>query len=137
MTGLVLDTSAAVAILLGEPASDELLDAIDAAEERLVGAPTVLELGIVIEARLGAPRRSITERFVADGGFDVVPFGPDEAAVAMSGWRRFGRGRHRAALNLGDCCTYAIGIASGLPVLCVGDDFPHPDVAVLPLGPSR
>lgn len=133
MTGLVLDTSAAVAILLGEPSADQLLDAIDAAEDRLVGAPTVLELGIVMEARLGGPGRSITERFMVDGGFDVVTFGPDDADLAMAGWRRFGRGRHRAALNLGDCCTYAVAVSAELPILCVGDDFRHTDVDVVPL----
>lgn len=137
MTGLVLDTSAAIAVLTAEPAAPRLLDAIEAADERVVGAATLVELGIVLEARLGPAGRGVTQRFVRDGGFDTLPFDAEQADVAVDGWRRFGRGRHPAALNLGDCLTYAVAIVAGLPILCVGDDFRQTDAAVVPLTPTH
>ena len=133
MSGLVVDSSAAVAILLQEPAAEGLLAAIDAAEDRLVSASTLVELGIVLQARLGAPGRGVTDRFVRDGGLDVVPFDREQADRALDGWRRFGRGRHRAALNLGDCFTYALAVVHDLPILCIGDGFHRTDASVVPL----
>ena len=132
MTDLVVDTSAAVAILLSEPDADRLLGALEAADTRLMSAPTLVELGIVLEGRYGRPARGLADRFTRDGGIEVHPFDEEQATHAVEGWRRFGRGRHPAALNLGDCFTYGLAIATDSPVLCVGDDFAQTDVAVVP-----
>jgi ribonuclease VapC len=130
---LVVDTSAVVAILLGEPEADSLIVALDAADLRLMSAATLVELGIVMEARLGPAGVDLVRRFVDHGGVELVAFDEAHAAAALAGWRRFGKGRHRAGLNLGDCSTYGLAASTGHPVLCVGDDFAHTDVSVLPL----
>jgi ribonuclease VapC len=93
----------------------------------------VVELSIVLEARLGPAGGAVADRFVRDGGVEVVPFDRTQADRAIEGWRRFGKGRHAAALNLGDCFTYGLAVATGEPVLCVGDDVRRTDVAVVPV----
>jgi ribonuclease VapC len=131
MSAVVVDTSAAVATLLREPGWEELLDALDGADERVMAAPTLVELGIVMEARKGPTAVSVVDRLLRDAEIEVVPFDHDLSARALEGWRRFGKGRHRAALNLGDCFSYALAVALGAPVLCVGDDFAATDVDVI------
>lgn len=131
MTTLVVDASAAVAILLREPGHTELLSALDRSDEPLMAAPTVVELGIVLEARKGPAAGAAVATFVRDASIDVVAFDELLAARAQEGWRRFGKGRHRAGLNLGDCFSYALAVQRGAPVLCVGQDFVATDVAVV------
>ncbi|MGQ0433768.1 MAG: type II toxin-antitoxin system VapC family toxin [Microthrixaceae bacterium] len=133
MTGIVVDTSAAVAILLSEAQAESLLVALDDAEPRLMSAATFVELGAVLEAKLHPAGAGIAARFVDDGGIDLVAFDQTQADRALEGWRRFGKGRHPAALNLGDCFTYGLAVATDHPVLCVGDDFARTDVGVVPL----
>ncbi len=128
MSQLVVDTSAAVAILNGEPGSEELIDHLDKAESRLMSAATLLELGIVMEARMGPAGAGLVERFVRDGEIHIVSVDRTHVDRAMEGWRRFGKGRHPAALNFGDCFSYALAVATGSPVLCVGEDFPATDI---------
>src|SRR5688572_25452775 len=102
MSGVVIDTSAALAILLQEEDAVSVLAVLDEADPRLLSAATLVELGIVLEARFGAAGASIAERFLRDGGIDVVPFDGIQADLAVDGWRKFGRGRHTASLNFGD-----------------------------------
>ena len=120
---LVVDTSAAVAIVLGEPGSEELAVHLENALVRLMPAAIRVELGIVIEARLWPAGQDVVDRLLRDAKIDVVPVDADLAARAMSGWRRYGQGRHPAGLNFGDCFTYALADRTGHPVLCTGDDF--------------
>lgn len=131
MRGLVLDTSAAMAILTAEPGHEALATSLASAERRLVSAGTLIELGIVLEARVGPAAGGIIERFLRDGGVEVVAV--DRVAVdrAVEGWRRFGRGRHPAALNLGDLFAYALAVSTDGTVLCTGTDFARTDVAVV------
>lgn len=131
MTSLVVDTSAAVAVLLREPGWDELVEALEVAEERAMASPTLVELGIVMEARKGPSAAVVVDRFVRDASIEVVAFDGDLAARALEGWRRFGKGRHRAELNLGDCFAYALAVERGVPVLCVGEDFAATDLDVV------
>jgi len=133
VTGIVVDTSAAVSILLSESRAESLLVALDDAESRVMSAATFVELGAVLEAKLHPAGAGIAARFVDDGGIDVVAFDQTQADRALEGWRRFGKGRHPAALNLGDCFTYGLAVAVDQPVLCVGDDFARTDVEVVPL----
>ena len=128
---LVVDTSAAVAIVLGEPGSDELAAHLENALARLMPAAIRVELGIVIEARLWPAGQDVVERLLRDAKIDIVPVDADLADRAMSGWRRYGKGHHPAALNFGDCFTYALAERTGYPVLCTGDDFAATDIAVV------
>lgn len=133
MNGVVVDSSAATAILLSEPAMDTVLAVLEDAEPRLMSAATLVELAIVVEARLGPAGGGIADRFVRDGSIEVVAFDRTQADRAIEGWRRFGKGRHPAALNLGDCFTYGLAVATGYPVLCVGNDFRQTDAEVAEL----
>lgn len=90
-----------------------------------------VELGIVIEARFWPAGQDVVERFLRDAQIEIVPVDADLAARAMSGWRRFGKGRHPAGLNFGDCFTYALAERTGHPVLCTGDDFAATDLDVI------
>ena len=128
---LIVDTSAAVAVLLGEPGSGEIAVDMENALSRLMPAAIRVELGIVIEARLWPAGQDVVDRFLRDAKIDIVPVDEDMAARAVSAWRRYGKGRHRAGLNFGDCFTYALAERTGHPVLCVGDDFAATDIAVV------
>jgi ribonuclease VapC len=128
---LVVDTSAAVAVILGEPGSEELAVHLEDALTRMMSAAIRVELGIVIESRLWPAGQDVIDRFLRDAKIDIVPVDEDLAARAMSGWRRYGKGRHAAGLNVGDCFTYALAERTGHPVLCTGDDFAATDITVV------
>ena len=128
---LVIDTSAAVAVILGEPGSEELAAHLEDALVRLMPTAIRVELGIVIEARLWPAGQDVVDRFLRDAKVDIVPVDADLADRAMSGWRRYGKGRHPAGLNFGDCFTYALADRTGHPVLCTGDDFAATDITVV------
>jgi len=132
VTGLVVDASAVVAVLEGEAAAAAVIDALDRAEWRLMSAATLVELGIVVQARLGPVGALAVERLLRDGEIDVVAFDHPQADRALDAWRRFGKGHHPAALNLGDCYVYALAAERGLPVVCTGDDFAQTDLEVAP-----
>ena len=125
---MVVDTSALVAILLGEPDAEQFARALSAAPVRLVSAVTRVELSFVIEGRKGETGRADLELLLRDGGFDVVSVTPQQATIAIDAFRRYGRGRHRAALNIGDCFSYALAVATDHPLLFKGDDFVHTDL---------
>lgn len=127
---LVVDTSAIVAIVRHEPGADWLAEQLDAAGDRVMAAPTLLELAMVLESRAPASV-GMARRAVRDAEIEIVPFDDDLADRAMQGWRRFGKGRHPAALNFGDCHAYAIADKLGLPILCIGNDFAQTDLPVL------
>ena len=131
MSDLVIDTSAAVAILTSEPGADELIDQMAEATGRRMSTATLVELSIVMEARLGPPGQGIVERFLRDSEIDLVPVDRTHVDRALEGWRRYGKGRHPAALNFGDCFAYALAVSDGSPVLCVGDDFAATDIDVV------
>jgi ribonuclease VapC len=128
---LVVDTSAAVAVILGEPGGKELAAHLEDATARLMSAAIRVELGIVIEARLWPAGQDVVDRFLRDAKIDIVPVDADLAARSMSGWRRYGKGRHPAGLNFGNCFTYALAERTGHPVLCTGDDFAATDLTVV------
>jgi len=130
----VVDTSAAMAAMLGEPAADEIRAHLETVEAPLMSAGTLQELGIVLEARIGAVAPAKIERFLRDSATEVVPVDRSLVDRAMAGWRQYGKGRHPAALNFGDCFAYALASTRNLPLLCTGEDFAQTDVAVVPLG---
>jgi ribonuclease VapC len=134
---LVVDTSAAVAVILGELGSEELAAQLEDALVRLMSAAIPVELGIVIEARLWPAGQDVVDRFLRDAKVDIVPVDRDLADRAMSGWRRYGKGRHPAGLNFDDCFTYALADRTGHPVLCTGNDFAATDITVVRPGTER
>ncbi len=133
---VVVDTSAAVAIILAEPGNGELLACLGAAAVRVMSAATHVELGIVIEARSGPLGADVVTRFMRDAGIEIVDVDAEIADRAVGAWRRYGKGRHPAALNYGDCFVYALAERTGYPVLCTGRDFSATDLDVLPSAPE-
>ena len=125
---MVVDTSALVAILLGEPDAERFARALGAAPVRLLSAVTRVELSCVIEGRKGETGRADVELLLRDGDFEVVSVTPQQAEIAIDAFRRFGRGRHRARLNIGDCFSYALAVATDHALLFKGDDFGHTDI---------
>jgi ribonuclease VapC len=131
---MVIDTSALVAILQGEPERDWMLLALTRAETRLVSAVTALEAGMVLEGRFGPEAGRDLELFLFEARVDVVPMDQRQAAAALRAWRKYGKGRHRAALNLGDCCVYGLAKATGEAILYKGLDFGLTDLQLIPAG---
>jgi ribonuclease VapC len=130
---VVVDTSAAVAALLGEDTAPAIRRALGGAEARSMSAPSVVELGMVLQGRIGDDAPRTLGRFLRDAEVEVVPFDERLAMLAIDGFRRYGKGRHAAALNLGDCFTYALAAARGEPVLCTGDDFRRTSLDIVDL----
>jgi ribonuclease VapC len=134
---VIVDSSAVVAVLLREPGHDGLLDALDTAPVAGIGAPTLVETGIVLAARLGIAGKTLLARFVDEAGLVVLPFTAEHWPVAVDAYLRYGKGRHPAGLNFGDCLTYAICWSADQPLLCVGDDFPRTDLQRVEVRPDR
>lgn len=127
---MILDSSAMVAILLGEPGAQELLEAAHAAPSLSMSAATYLECAVVIDRRSAPASRERFDRILAAMGVEIVAFTAEQAALARGAYARYGEGGgHPAGLNLGDCFSYALSAATGEPLLFVGDDFTHTDVA--------
>ncbi len=125
---MVIDTSAIVAILFGEADQRRYDEAIEAAQTRLISAVTRVEVALVVEGRKGERGRDALEAFFRLTAIDVVAVTPHHANHAIDAFRRFGKGRHPAGLNIGDCFSYALASATGLPLLFKGLDFRQTDV---------
>ena len=125
---MVIDTSAIVAVLFDEPDQRRFDEAIAASVVRLLSAVTRVEISCVIEGRKKQAGRDQLDRFLALTGADIIDVTPQQAGIAIDGFRRFGKGRHRAGLNIGDCFSYALAISTGQPLLFKGNDFVHTDV---------
>lgn len=125
---MVVDTSALAAILFGEPESEAFIGAVAEAPRVLISGGTLLETAVVVEARLGEMGGRELDLFLHRAGVEVVPLDAAQVEVARSAWRRYGKGRHPAGLNLGDLFAYALARATGDPLLSKGDDFPLTDV---------
>jgi ribonuclease VapC len=125
---MVLDSSAIVAIHLREPGYERLIDKIDGAEVVVVGVPTLLETAMVLTARLGQDARPTIFAFLRRVEAEVIPFNEEHLDAATTAFIRFGRGRHPAALNFGDCMSYAVASVAGMPLLSTGEDFRRTDL---------
>lgn len=126
---MVIDTSALVAILENEPERRSFIDAIAADPVRLVSAATLLEAGIVLESRRGEHAGRELDLFLHRAKVQVVPVDESQVEVARAAYRRYGKGRHAAGLNFGDCFSYALAKVRGQPLLFKGDDFRLTDAA--------
>ena len=131
---MVIDSSVLVAILLGEPERDTFQRAIDASPERLVSAMTKLETGIVMIGRRGPAAGDEVDQLLARISATIVPFDDHQAGIACDAFVRYGKGRHKAALNFGDCAAYALAVAEAEPLLFKGTDFGATDVEVVGAG---
>ena|ERR1700733_14811621 len=129
---MIIDTSALVAVLLGEPSGIALLDAMEHAAKRIICSVSILEAGIVLRARSG--ERAVTLLYdLVDGlGAEVAVFDEAHAKIAVAAFARFGKGmKHRAQLNFGDCAVYALAALCGEPILAVGRDFAATDLTLV------
>lgn len=128
---MIVDSSAIVAILLREPGHEALLEALSRSPGAGIGAPTLGETGIVLGARLGLGGRTLLARFVQEAAVVIVPFDEEHWPLAVDAFLRFGKGRHPAGLNFGDCLTYATARLAREPLLCLGDDFSRTDLELV------
>lgn len=127
---MIIDTSALIAILLDEPEAEELVRLISATPRCKMSSFSLLEAGIVIEAKKGAAGGRELDLFILKARIEIVSMDEEQSLMARDGWRKFGKGRHPAALNIGDCCSYALAMHSGKPLLFKGDDFTRTDVSI-------
>jgi ribonuclease VapC len=125
---MVIDTSALLAILLDEPERRTFNEAIEAAESRRMSTATFVEVSIVIESRFGAEGLRDLDLFIERSGIELIPVDSEQAQAARRAYSRFGKGRHPAGLNFGDCFAYALAMVLGEPLLYKGDDFGRTDV---------
>lgn len=125
---LTLDTSAVVALLLSGEERERLRSGLESADLVAIGAPTLVESAIVLSSRLGRDARPLLREFMRQFRVQVVAMDEDHYDAATGAWLRFGKGRHPAALNFGDCLAYAVARLSGSPLLYVGHDFTRTDI---------
>lgn len=125
---MILDSSAVVSIALDEPERPGFVRLIAARDLVGVGSPSLVEAGIVLAARLGGDTIRSIEDMLRDLRVTVVEFGPDHWREALRAWDTYGKGRHPARLNLGDCMAYATAKVAGRPLLAKGDDFTKTDI---------
>ena len=130
---MVVDTSALVAVLEGEPEAQALAEALRCAKLRLISAGTLLEVGIVVLARRGSGGVAILDELIDLLPIEVVPVTVGHVREAREGFARYGKGRHPARLNFGDCFAYALAKATGHPLLFKGQDFALTDVEAVEL----
>lgn len=128
--GFVLDTSAVIAWMFREPPHAELTSLLSDAEVLGIGTPTLLEASIVATHKVGRDARTEVARFLVEFGVEAVDFLAPHQREAALAWLKFGKGRHPAKLNYGDCMSYAVAKLAGLPLLCIGDDFPLTDLPI-------
>jgi ribonuclease VapC len=125
---MVVDTSALLAILQDEPQRRNCNEAIEMADSRRMSAVTFVESSMVIESRFGAEGLRDLDRLIERAEIEIVPVDVEQARTAREAFARFGKGRHAAGLNFGDCFSYALARALGEPLLFKGVDFGRTDV---------
>ena len=126
---MIIDSSALIAIVTREPGYQRVVEKLRTAAAAAVGTPTLAETGIVLNAKLGTRSAGLLERMLDEFGVQEIPFSEVHWREAVEAHRKYGKGRHRANLNFGDCMTYATARLAGAPLLFVGDDFSHTDIA--------
>jgi ribonuclease VapC len=125
---MILDSSALVAVVLAEPGHESLLAKIKTSRNVGIGAPTLVESLIVLLRRLGGDPTPVLSDLLRAFEAEVIPFAEGHCREALRAYTRFGKGRHPAALNFGDCLSYAMASAADEPLLYVGGDFAQTDI---------
>jgi ribonuclease VapC len=126
---MVIDSSALAAILFDEAEKSAFIELLASPERKFMSAVNRLESAVVVEARKGEMGARALVRLMATSGIEVVAFDAGQAEIALDAWRRYGKGRHPAGLNLGDCAAYALAIITNDRLLFKGKDFAHTDLA--------
>ncbi len=127
---MVLDSSAILAVIFAEKGHQSVLRRMGEAGVLAVGAPTLVETALVLSSRLRQDATVLLNEFVREAEVEIVPFEQEHYQVAVDAFDRYGKGRHKAALNFGDCLTYAVAHIAGMPLLFTGKDFLQTDLAV-------
>ena len=130
---MIIDSSAILAVIGRESSYERIIHALATSQGTRIGAPTRLETGIVLMARFGPRGKTALARFLQENAIETLAFGEEHAVLALDAYSRFGKGRHPAALNFGDCCTYAVASLAGEALLCIGDDFAKTDLLLVRL----
>jgi ribonuclease VapC len=125
---MVIDTSAILAVLLFEPEAQEIARLMRQSRKRLAPASVILEASIVLLARHGEMGWRMLDEFRQSAAIETISFDEGQALAARDAFRRFGKGRHPAGLNFGDCMSYALAKTEMMPLLFKGDDFRLTDV---------
>ena len=125
---MIIDTSSLIAILLDESSADRVIAALETEPDRKVSAASLVEAGIVMQARQGDAGEGELDALLRRLHVAVLPVTEEQAEVARSAFRRYGKGRHPAGLNFGDCFSYALARVLAEPLLFVGDDFSLTDI---------
>jgi len=125
---MVLDTSAVLAILQNEPERRLFNEAIESADTRSLSTASFVECSMILESRYGADGVRDLDLFIAKAQVSLAPVDEEQADLARRAFRKYGKGRHQAGLNFGDCFSYALSKALAAPLLFKGNDFPQTDV---------
>ncbi len=125
---MVIDTSAVLAILFGEPEAESFARALSDDPRRLMSAFNVLETGIVVETKKGESGGRELDLLLHRARIEIVSKNEDQVELARSAWRNYGKGNHPAGFNIGDCCAYALAKYTGEPLLFKGEDFSQTDI---------
>ena len=125
---MIVDTSALLAILQAEPESRRLAEAIESVSQPTISVVSFVEASIVLDARHGAEGRDRLDRVIRESRMEIAPVDFEQAQLAREAFRDFGKGRHPARLNFGDCFVYALARQRGEPLLFKGDDFTRTDI---------
>ena len=125
---MIVDTSAVIAILLGEPETEAFSRALADDPKRMISAFNALESAIVIEAKKGEAGGIELDLLLHRAQIDIISLNTDQVELALTAWREYGKGNHPAGLNIGDCCAYALAKYSGEPLLFKGTDFSQTNI---------
>ena len=128
---MIVDTSVVVSIAMDEPNSLDLLQKLHQAPARFMSVASAIEACLVLVGRLGEGGRSDLDALLRHLKIELVPVDAEQCAVAQEAGVRFGKGRHGAALNFGDCFSYALAAVRNEELLCAGNDFAQTDIAVV------
>jgi ribonuclease VapC len=125
---LILDSSTIIAVICREAGYERLLDKIAAAQHLFIGAPTLAETELALTIKLGRDAGAVVEQFLTEAGVTVLSFSREHVSIFLEAFLRFGKGRHGARLNMGDCFSYATAKVAEQPLLFVGEDFTRTDL---------
>ncbi len=125
---MVVDTSAVIAILFGEPETESFVRALADDSKKMISSFNALESAIVIEAKKGEAGGRELDLLLHRARIEIISLNGDQVELALTAWRKYGKGNHPAGLNIGDCCAYALAKYSGEPLLFKGKDFSQTDI---------
>jgi ribonuclease VapC len=130
---MVIDASALIAILEHEPERHSFLEALEVADSRHMSIANFVEASLIADRRRGSAGIAMLDDFISRAGIELLSVDIEQGRAARAAYSRFGKGRHPAALNFGDCFAYALARVLGEPLLCKGADFQRTDIPMAAL----